>query len=305
MPQDWLDGSKIDLLNLCPRKFFYRHERHLVPRVDHFIADAANFGIAIHKGLETLHLSRSAFERVSCPCPTMEGCDICRGERIPEFIAHFLLHYPTDPVNPKDARTRRRGVEILIAYLERYRNEGCTTLAVEIPFSIPFTHGEGEVAFEYLGRIDRIVKSHANDKVLPSDFKTTSRFGDLFDSQFKLSVAQTGYMVAVESILGVPVDSSLIDAIRVTTRISPEESFMRFETYRTPEEKDEWHQEVWDAWERVKRYRESGFWPKAAPFACNAYMRRCEYWGLCTSGEAVRRTLIETAFMEQPWNPVH
>src|SRR6266850_4806534 len=119
--QEWLDASKIELLHLCPTKYFYRHELHLIPAGD-YEPGAAEFGFAIHKGLEALY-DGSGFTLSTCPCPGFVGCDFCNGGTIPRAISQFLIFYPTDPVDEKDPRTRQRGIQILVEYVKKWRQD--------------------------------------------------------------------------------------------------------------------------------------------------------------------------------------
>ncbi len=289
---DWIDASKVDTLNLCPTKYEYRYEEHLVPIEEEDLTTGMSFGFAIHKALESLY-SASAFDLVECPQP---DCRYCRsGNKIPRIVGEFLSAYPSDPSDPHNPRTRNRGIEIIESYLTRWRREPFSVEAVEVPFEIAFHD------FKYLGRMDLIVRW--DQAVMPMDHKTTSRFGEMFDQQFKLSTQITGYIVATSLATGEQVSQALINAIRVTTKIDPAESFHRIITTRTPEDINRWKADVQSAISRIRQYRIDGFWPRNAPFACSAYNRRCEYYSLCTAGSATAETLKETAFTRLPWNP--
>lgn len=293
---EWLDASKIDVLNLCPRKYQYRHEFHLVPiRSEDFSESTAlTFGHAIHAALATYYMG-DGFIDSTCPCPTFEGCQFCKGGMIPRMAALFLINYPEDPTDERDPRTRARGIEILYAYVNKWRREPFEVVGVEIPFAIPFN------GITYIGRIDLLVKE--DGKLKPWDHKTASRFGMFFDQGFKQSGQLTGYMQSVHEITGMPVTEAGINAIRVTTKID-DDSFMRLTTMRTPEDFDEWRKHVNSAIERIRLYRNNDFWPKHAPFACTAYNRQCEYYSLCISGRETRQLLMESQFEPIPWTPV-
>lgn len=327
LPLDWLDNSKRDLLNLCPRKFYYRHELGMVPKGSGGLEDHANamqYGIALHEALSSLY-DGSGLDLVTCPCPTMDGCEFCHGGQIPRIAALFLLHYPANPgEESKDPRTRARGIEIIHAYLEKYRREHFEVIGVELPFEIPFyekcincgsagtirggepcemCEGTGKrLIFKYTGRIDLLVREGKH--LSPWDHKSTSRFGEMFQSQFRLSGALTGYMRSTSVITGEPCVEGTINAIRITTRITPEDSFMRLTTTRAPEEFDEWEVEVRESYERIQTYRIKKFWPKSAPFACSAYNRICEYYMLCTAGGAdTHANILASHYEVRPWDP--
>jgi hypothetical protein len=296
--EEWLDSSKVALLHLCPQKFYYRHELGLVPKGDEFseATSPANYGFALHKALESLY-DGSGFEKQTCPCPTFEGCEFCNGLPIARTLAQFLIHYPWDPEDDKDPRTRLRALQILTAYISKWRNDQFDVIAVEVPFTIPFAE------FNFIGRIDLIGKWKDSNRIFPNDHKSTTRFGDMFDMQFKLSLQMGIYIIAVELITKEPCDEGQVNAFRVTTKID-EDSFKRIITTRTPEEKERCLQEIRSAYEHIKHYRAIDFWPRHAPFACSAYFRRCEYYSLCTSGAQTQRELIETSYEVKPWTPL-
>lgn len=300
--EDWLDNSKIELVNLCPRKYFYRHKMNIVPlapvdietgiqQVDY--ATPMNFGSAIHQALASYY-SGEGFERVTCPCP--EYCEFCLGNPIPRMLAMFLLYYPQDPSDPRDTRTRRIGVELLIGYVKKWGREDFEVVAVEIPFAIPFDE------FKYVGRIDLLMKEHG--KLKPMDHKTAGRFGMMFEQQFKISGQLTGYMKGVSQICGEPITEGEINAIRTSKYIDLNESYLRLTTARVPEDFLEWERNVRSAYARINMYDREGYWPKHAPAACSMYNRQCEYYRLCVSHGQVRENQILASYEINVWNPV-
>jgi hypothetical protein len=294
---EWLDSSKISELNLCPRKYYYRHERHLVPLSNegdpgHW-ANPMTFGHALHAALASYY-DGSAFRKETCPCPDV--CRHCQGKPIPRIIAQFLINYPWDPDDPKDPRTRDRGIEIISVYLGKWQREPFKVVGVECSFALDF----GE--FTYIGRIDLLKEE--SGKLAPLDHKSTTRFGMIFEQQFKLSHQMTGYMRGVEKITGEPVTEGEINALRITSRIDVDESFARMTTTRTPEDFEEWEFQVRQAFEEIKRFRSLNYWPMRAPFACSAYNRTCEYYNLCTTGASRREEMITRSFMHRPWTPL-
>lgn len=339
---EWLDASKIKEFQLCPRRYYYRYEEHLVPKTTSAkgYANPMQYGVALHAALASYY-DGSGLDESTCPCPGIE-CNFCKGQPIPRMAALFLLYYPFDPEielddNPRtaDPRTRERGIEILHQYLERYGRETFEVLATEIPFAIEFhdqsdlpfcvcghvkqgheeTHCLGipgrescdcvqfvpKTIFTYVGRIDLIKKEY--DQIAPLDHKSTTQFGQRFHNQWVLDPGITGYMYAVSRILDVPIESGEINGIRITTKIQQDESFLRITTTRNPENFEEWEQEVRTAFQLIQQHRASGFWPKHAPYACSAYNRTCEFYGLCTATRSARANIIEEAFVKQEWNP--
>lgn len=299
----WLDNSKLETFMLCPQKYQYRFEEHLLP-IERKRDSALMFGGAIHKALETLYKG-TAFDQVECPFHTPDlACARCKGSTIPRISATFLKHYADDPDDPKEIRTVDRGLDLLVQYLSKWRREGFKVIAVEVPFELPFTTGTVQtlkvVSFKYVGRIDLFVDWEGVPLVI--DHKTTTRFGMIFDSSFKLSGQFTGYMRGAEDKFDMPVSNALVNAMRVTSKID-DSSFARIYTQRTPEDFDRWEHQVQYLADTIVEMRATGFFPKFAPFACGAYNRVCEYYPLCISAAQTRETLKQSAYEVSPWEP--
>src|SRR4030095_6104988 len=192
-----LSASRVDTFNLCPRKYYYKYELNLAP-VEESIDLPIRFGDAIHRALATLYLG-TAFDHVQCPCESF--CDFCKARPVQRIAATFLEYYPADPDDIRDPRTRLRGLELLAAYLGKWRRDPFRVIAVEVPFELQLdTH------LTYVGKMDLLVEQ--DGIVRPLDHKTTSRTGYLFDAQFKLSVQLTGYVVTAAVINGQPVHTT-------------------------------------------------------------------------------------------------
>ena len=285
---DWLDSTKLETLQMCPQKYAWRFEENLRSTTDD--KSALDFGFAIHAALEQLYRG-DAFDTVECP---LGPCAFCKGDGIPSMAATFLRNYPTDPDDPKNPRTRNRGIEMLHGYLSHWSVEPFKVLAVEVPFELAF----GD--FNYVGRMDLVVEW--NGRILPLDHKTTSQFGHLFERQFKLSSQCSGYIQACSVVTGENVTEACINALRITSRIS-EESFFRTITSRTPDEIDRWKWEADAAMRRIREYRRDNMWPRNAPYSCVAYGKLCEYYQLCSTGPMAQATLKQTAYREEVWDP--
>jgi PD-(D/E)XK nuclease superfamily len=293
MDEFWLDNSKVETFHLCPQKYEYRYEEHLVP-IDRKRDNPLMFGGAIHRALESLYRG-TGFDSVPCP---LGPCARCEGQPIPNISAVFLSNYTDDPNDPKEIRTVDRGLDLLAQYLMKWRREPFKVIAVEVPFELEWDLRV--IKFKYIGRIDLIAEQ--DGIYMPVDHKTTTRFGMVFDSSFKLSGQFTGYMRATEQRVGQPVYTALANALRVTTRIE-DASFARIYTSRTPEEFDIWEENVRDAARQITEMRAARFWPRHAPFACGAYNRVCEYYPLCIASAQTREILKKSAYEVIPWEP--
>lgn len=299
----WLDSSKAETFHLCPQKYAYRYEEHLIP-VDRKRDSPIMFGSALHKCLESLYKG-TAFEKVKCPLCT-EGCFRCKGREIPLISALFLQNYTDDPEDLREVRTVDRGLEILAGYLAKWGREPFKPLAVEKRFELEMRSEHlwisdiQDQVFKYIGRIDLIVDYEGTPMTV--DHKSTTRFGMVFDAGFKLSGQFTGYMRGGSKLIGHEITSAMSNAIRITTKIG-DDSFARIFTHRTPEEFDRWEHEVGFVAGQIIDMRRTGFWPKSAPFACGAYNRVCEYYPLCIASAQTRETLKQSAYEVNVWDP--
>jgi hypothetical protein len=298
-PIEWLDSSKIEAFNLCPQKYAYRYEEHLLP-VDRKRASPLEFGNAIHRSLEAFYRG-IGFEKVRCPL-CEQGCFYCKGNMIPRMSAVFLSNYSDNPEDPKEIRTVDRGLELLAAYLAKWRREPFKVLAVEQPFEITLTsyHEYDKFDYKYIGKIDLVVDYEGTPMTV--DHKTTTRFGIVFDAGFKLSGQFTGYMRGAKELTGLEINTALSNAIRITTKIG-DDSFARIFTHRTPEEFDVWEHQTNYTAARIVEMRQMKFFPRAAPFACGAYNKICEYYPLCIAGANTREHLKQTAYEVVKWDP--
>ena len=279
-----LSASRVDTFNLCPRKYFYKYELNLAP-AEEAVDLPITFGDAIHRALATVYLG-TAFDHVQCPCGSF--CDYCKARPVQRLAATFLQYYPADPDDPRDPRTRLRGLELLAAYLGKWRRDPFRVIAVEVPFEIQL-----EDDLNYVGKMDLLVEQ--DGIVSPLDHKTTARTGYLFDAQFKLSVQISGYVVIASVITGQPVYQAIINGIRVSGKVDPDQTFFRQITSRTPEDIANWEEHIRGVHSLIRQFREDGF-PMAAPYACVAYNRLCEFYQLCTSGKQTRDILIQSAY---------
>ncbi|GEM_PF-4221116 len=297
----WLDSSKIEAFHLCPQKYAYRYEEHLVP-VDRKRDSPIMFGGALHRCLESLYKG-TAFDKVDCPLhEPQSGCFRCKGVQISRIAALLLANYTDDPEDPKEIRTVDRGLEILAGYISKWGREPFKVLEVEKPFELHMQsyHTFDVFDFLYIGRIDLIVDYEGVPMTV--DHKSTTRFGMVFDAGFKLSGQFTGYMKGGSTLIGKEITGAMSNAIRVTTKIS-DESFARIFTHRTPEEFDTWQREVQYVARTIIEMRETKHWPRSAPFACGAYNRICEYYPLCIAAAQTRETLKQSAYEVLVWEP--
>jgi hypothetical protein len=281
---EWYDSSKLSLFMLCPQKYKYRIIESLVGTEPEF---ALQFGIAIHKGLETIY--NGSYNK---PAANHDGITRLTYQQA------FLDSYPEEP--EKGPRTKATGLMLLTAYIQKWQNEPFDVLGVEVPFAMPFNDAQGKLDFYVVGRMDLVIKW--NDDVMPVDHKTTRYFGDHFELGFKVDLQPTIYIIATQS-GDKQATKAVINAIRVNEKIS-DDSFVRKITTRTPEELATAKREIVRHVKNIRMCAEREFYPRHGPQACFAYNRTCEYYSLCVASSSQAATLKETAYRREVWQPV-
>ena len=288
---EWYDSSALSEFRTCPQRYLNRHEYGLV--ASEGIQSELTFGTAIHAALETVYRGTYAErESINCEFDTKDGT-------VHRYAASFLNAFP--PNAEYKERTRLNGLRLLATYLKKFppAYEPFSVEGVEQTFAIRVCPS-GADPFWMVGRIDLIVNWSGP---MPLDHKTTGRFGEVFEGRFRLDLALTTYMVAVALMFKTPVLQACVNGLRITEKITEEESFIRKFTTRTPEHIRRWEQEVCLSVAQIREARKTGFWPQYA-HSCYAYMRECPYRCMCISDEGARAQLRESAFTVQRWEPL-
>jgi len=95
---DWFDASRVDLYLTCPRRYYYRHELHLLPNTGGN-TDALIFGTAIHAALET-HYHGTGWDMV--PCLTVTRATWSVHSAVVDKLAASSLLFST--ISPQTSR---------------------------------------------------------------------------------------------------------------------------------------------------------------------------------------------------------
>jgi len=292
---EWYDASRIDLLLTCPRRYYYRHELHLIPADGGSNNDALTFGSAIHSSLE-MHYKGKGWDMVPCPHrnPLDEECPFCRGGQTRALFAKFLQCFPSNLETER--RMQVTGLRLLAKYLEHYRDEPFDIHAVEQPVIFPVDD------FYFVGKIDLLV-TWPDWHI--TDHKTAGQVSDNYHRGFRIHTQLTGYMLAASAAIKEPVSKAIVNTLvvpRGAKPVEPDKHFVRRITTRNQADFDEWFITLRAAVAEIRRYRAEGSWPQR-PSGCFNYNRQCEYWDLCTVAPSARPGIIEAQFKHEPWDP--
>lgn len=208
------------------------------------------------------------------------------------------------PVHFDDSKkTRPNLIRTIIWYLDQYGEEsedGLMTYhlqdgkpAVELSFAIELTD---DVVF--CGHLDRVV-SMGKDLYVMDQKTTGGSIGSYYFRQFDYSIQMTGYTFAGKVALNSPIRGVIIDAAQVAVNHT---DFGRGITTRTPDQLEEWQQDVESIIQSAWRAADANYWPKNTS-ACGNY-GGCPFISLCTSSKHVRENYIKADFVDRAWDPI-
>lgn len=237
---------------LCPKLFYYRWVRKLVPRVE---PAPLSFGRAFHEALHRWYEKKP-----------LEEC---------------LLAFDVLPkVMEDDRRSPERGKAIFKEYVERWGEDDVQygTLGLEKDFHIDM--GDGRF---YVGRLDRVVREVATQQVYVKDHKTTRSLGLNFYRSFRPSVQIDGYCFGCRATFG-QCSGAIINGISIAA--NPKERFRRDISPRTPAEIDRFPLRFAEWTKRI----EADILMKEFPhnYTSCTHWGQCKYLDLCLYGEDER-----------------
>jgi hypothetical protein len=198
---------------------------------------------------------------------------------------------------------------------------GLSDKMVELSFMLPlYTHVApiGHVIpVVYSGRIDLPVKQ--DGIIVIYDHKTTSRLGNQFFAEQKLSGQHRGYCWAFRETFGIEPNAFGINAIRTTEvpqyvldgktvrGVTPEqwweESLQRDITYLRPGELEEWKNNAIDLCEEFFWHHWRGYHPMKTKWCFGKY-GECPYYAVCTLPPDQRALMLASdKYTANEWTP--
>lgn len=236
-------------------------------------------------------------------------------------------NWVTDPLTK--AGKYKNKVSLLrsvIWYLDHFQDDAAKTVvldngrpAVELSFRFPLEFGpqvttyvdradgdgvEPAPAQPYIlcGHLDRVVDYQGALFVM--DRKTTTMtLSEYYYAQFDMSNQMSLYTLAGGVVLNSPIKGVCIDAAQL---LIDETKFGRSFTYRTPDQLDEWLENLSVIFATAENYAAADFWPMNDT-ACDKF-GGCAFKGICSKSPQVRDKFLHSAFkqrpMEERWNPL-
>lgn len=288
-----VDNTSLSPAKNCKAKYYWRHERGLVPLEQDTLA--MDFGIAIHEALthDNLDAAQAAFIH------TYKECDPPIG-KIDEGLRGGLSFDSKHCV--------LAGMMLLEAYFEWYANQPFDVIEQEIGFSFqlaPAEHGFDAIIYE--GRIDKIVRWRTDEMLRIMDHKTSSF--PLEKLCFNPSGQMTGYVVGqrihgIEQVSEIIIDHMLVSAyprdLKAKSGDAPR-AFSRLITPRSEIVLDRWIADTIHWCREIQMCQRIGKWPQNADHYCTAYYKQCEYNALCTVDDP--ESLVQSRYKVDRWEP--
>jgi hypothetical protein len=260
------DNSIIETMARCPRRGFYSYWlNRAVTKKSHPLS----WGSAVHKFMEVLEGRYLT-----------DGQDLTQASTYrSEAIKAGATYWSEDPPlgHKRDWMTMERLIKTFDACFEfwlREKNMGQRqVLHTEQAFTITLPNGR-----EFGGRIDQLLEW--NGRLWIRDFKTTSRMGATYGSQFDLSHQFSGYTYAARELSGRKVDGVIVNTIYNTKLKGPE--VHEHLVTRKDAELEQWLESIQFEMSLIDQYEAQDIWPMRT-VACNDY-GGCPYQDGCKKG---------------------
>jgi len=275
-----IDNFALSTHQTCPRKYQHRIIEGWSSRGD---SSALVAGAALHAGLAAWN----------------------RGEGLVAAFAAINEEWnKRPPLNVTDWRTLPKVLATMRQYADHWGQEsfrvvglGTDQALVERAYTLDtgLTLPDGE-PIEYGGILDTVVEF--NDAYYILEHKTTSVMGAGFWQQFKPNNQITGYIWAAMQLSDKPIKGAIVNAIgwfkAGATRLE------RQITTRTPEEIEEWKQNLVQVCAEIRGHTVGGYYPQRTA-ACTIY-GRCTYHGVCEQSPSIREALFSQDFVADKWD---
>lgn len=274
----WLDYSSLTLLQRCPRAYWWRHRQ--------FVTDAVT-GSALING-QAYHESKATYLQ-----SIIDGKSHEEAKRLAlEALGPIMFQIQVD--DPK--RNITVALDTMNYYFDYWVNSNYTPLQVEVGFAVDL----GE--FFFVGRIDSLEKCSFGEVVMET--KTTTIVGERWQFRGDPNLQIDGYVAAQYIITGKMPFGGVLDVIPLhdKKRIEP----FRFLAPRTEMSVETWLSEVTQWYNTLKRYDESGMFPRNTE-NCNPLVGySCNFRILCKmfpNAHLMKEIPLPGEYKIEKWQP--
>lgn len=310
-----LDSTSIGYFKTCPRLYYYTMIEGWQPKGE---SVHLTFGILYHEALHNYDILRidgrdheeAVFEVVKWLCESAEDYpDVSEAkpsiraksfESLLRTVVWYLDKYPreTDPAETVVLANGKPACELSF----RFELDWGPQTPKEV-----LDGGQTEIFTPYLlcGHLDRVV--NFQDNLFVMDRKTTtSALTSYYFDQFSPNNQMSLYSIAGQIVVGSPVRGVIIDAAEVKGANSKSAGYSEFArgfTFRTPDQNEEWLDDlrVWTS--AMEACATSGSWPMNEA-SCGNY-GGCRFREVCSKSPSVRPNFLKSEFTKgEPWNPL-
>lgn len=266
----------------CPRKYYWRNVRRIVPVEKH---KALSFGYCMSEALRAWRRSSSVEDAKEA------------------FVAAWvsdgkILKQEFDPDDPKDFRTVHRGFDLIKEYTSQYPDEPSQVIQSEVKFdgvSLGIVDG---VAIQARGRIDGVLMIGNDINVLED--KTTSALGPSFFKTIKSSLQVSLYLWISDQLglFKIGDKSTTPRCIINAMRVHPKEfKFDRDIVLKSRSKLNLIQENLLDWVKQIFWSEKTGIYPMndIDGSICEKY-NGCEYLPLRYATKSMQDTLIESSF---------
>ena len=289
------DSTSLGWLKECPRKYQYHMLEGWVGLGESIHLE---FGILYHQALEGYEIDRakgaphdealSRTVRKTLEKTWREGKPWRASKDLPS----------TDKASLK---SRENLIRTIVWYLDKFRDDPAKTRIhpvtdepmVELHFQFEIAKG-----YSLCGYLDRIVEFQEQTFVMDRK-STTTTLGSYYFEQYEPDNQMSLYTVASQIAFKTPVKGIIIDAAQIAVGFS---RFVRSFVFKTPDQIDEWMNDLMIWLELADKYVEINYWPQNDK-SCHKY-GGCAFREICSKSPAVRERFLESNFERREWNPL-
>lgn len=296
------DSTSLNYAKTCPQLYKYVIIDGWQTEVESI---HLRFGMEIHTSFQEYDLCRAA--------------GIAHNEALLEVIHNLLIRTwgwePDATTKAGKYKHRKSLVRTVVDYLDNYNlgvqdpaqtyilNNGQPAVELSFRFELDFGPRAAEDTtqqpYVLCGHLDRVVSF--NDQLFVMDYKTTTTTpGSYYFDQYGPNNQMTLYTLASQVILGSPVKGVIIDAIQI---LMDSTRTVRGFTYRTPDQLNEWTEDLSWWLSLAETWAEQNYWPKN-DLSCDKY-GGCRFRQICSKDPSVRGQFLKSSFVKgEPWNPL-
>lgn len=289
------DSTSSGVLKECPRKYYYTIILGIAPREE---SVHLTFGRHYHTALEHYDHGRSAGLDHQASVRKALRCVL-------GITWNRALGRPW--ISTDANKNRRTLVRTVLWYLDNFEHDSLHTIqlasgkpAVELSFRVPLGDAS-RITGEDLtvcGHMDRMVEFNEDHYVL--DRKTTKHPLDAsYFAQYSPDNQFSGYTYGGTVGYSQPIKGLIVDGAQVLTQGS---RFLRGIVKRTPEQLEEWRQDLVLHIQHAGDFAEANYWPMNDK-ACSNY-GGCWLRGICAKSPQVREQWLRSDFVKKRWDPL-